>query len=138
MRAIGKLTAIRVTKEKRPGDYSDGGGLVLQVRSSEAKSWLFRYRVSERHPATGELVRDGAGKPKGRTREMGLGSASVVTLDQARERALECRRLRERGIDPIEDREQAKRQAEIEKAKAITFKQAAEAYIAAHKAESPD
>ena|ERR1700730_9296514 len=44
---IGKrLTALKVEKEKKPGLYSDGLGLYLQVRSGGAKSWIFRYRTN--------------------------------------------------------------------------------------------
>jgi integrase len=134
MRMIGKLKALNVAREKRPGMYGDGGGLWLQVKSAGAKSWLYRYRVAERDPTTGDLVHDPAGKVLGRTREMGLGSTAVVTLEAARERALECRRLREQGIDPIEARHNAQRQAVLAKVKAMTFRQCAEAYIAAHRA----
>jgi len=134
MRTIGRLKELNIRREKRPGLYGDGGGLYLQVTSASSKSWIFRYRVSEREAATGELVRDAAGKPRGRTREMGLGSFDIVTLGEARERALECRRFRERGVDPLEAREEAKCQAALDKAKALTFRQCAEAYIASHRA----
>jgi hypothetical protein len=63
---IGKLKALTVAREKRPGMYGDGGGLWLQVTGAGAKSWIFRYTVSPRDPATGELVRDPAtGKVRG-------------------------------------------------------------------------
>jgi integrase len=135
MRTIGKLKALNVAREKRPGMYGDGGGLWLQVTSAGARSWVFRYRVAEHDPATGEFLRHPAtGKVLGRAREMGLGSAAVVTLDAARERAVECRRMREQGIDPIGARQDARRQASLDKAKSVTFKDAAAAYMAAHRA----
>ena len=60
--------------------------------------------------ATGALVRDPVtDKVKGRSREMGLGSFATVSLAEARDRALECRKLREKEIDPIEAREAARR-----------------------------
>jgi hypothetical protein len=31
MPVIGKLTALKVAREKRPGLYGDGGGLYLQI-----------------------------------------------------------------------------------------------------------
>jgi Arm DNA-binding domain len=105
MRPIGKLKALTVAREKRRGMYGDGGGLYLQVTGAGARSWIFKYWVPERDAGTGELVRDPAtGKVRGATREMGLGSYHVVTLEDARNRALECRQLRERGLDPIEAR----------------------------------
>jgi len=65
---------------------------------------------------------------------MGLGSVSVFSLAEARERALAARKLVAEGIDPIESR-RAQRQAKaLEAAKAMTFRQASEAYIGAHKA----
>jgi integrase len=115
-RAIGKLTALAVDRAKRRGYYGDGGGLFLQVSASGAKSWVFRF------------------KEFGRLREMGLGPTHTVSLAEARQKALECRRLRLDGRDPIETRKAARRQARLDTAKAMTFKQCAEGYIAAHKA----
>jgi Arm DNA-binding domain len=64
----GKLKALDVAREKRPGTYGDGGGLSLQVTASGAKSWIFRYWLADRDPATGLLVRDPVtGKVKGRS-----------------------------------------------------------------------
>jgi integrase len=130
----GKLKALNVAREKRAGTYGDGGGLYLQVTASGAKSWIFRYWLADRDHATGLLVRDPiTGKVKGRSREMGLGSFATVSLAEARDRALECRKLREKEIDPIEAREAARREAAHERAKFLKFKDAAEAYIAAHR-----
>ena len=72
MGLIGKLTAVRVAREKRAGLHSDGGGLFLQVGKSASKSWIFRYWVAERDPSNGDLVIDATtGKRRGRVREMG-------------------------------------------------------------------
>ena len=131
----GKLKALNVARAKKPGMYGDGGGLYLQVTGAGAKSWVYRYWVPERDPATGELVRDPATKKgRGTSREMGLGSFTVVTLDEAREAAAEVRRLRHQSIDPIEARREAKQTKAIEKAKALKFRDAAATYIAAHRA----
>ena len=109
-------------------------GFICRSPAGGAKSWIFRYWVAERDAATGALVRDPAtGKVKGRSREMGLGSFATVSLAEARDRALECRKLREKEIDPIEAREAARREAALERAKFLKFKDAAEAYIAAHR-----
>ncbi|HYB10745.1 MAG TPA: Arm DNA-binding domain-containing protein, partial [Alphaproteobacteria bacterium] len=113
---IDRLSALKVERTKKPGMYADGAGLWLRVLSSGAKSWIFRFMMN------------------GRAREMGLGSANEVTLADARERAIECRRLRARGIDPIENRRGERQAAALEAAKAITFKECAEKYIASHKA----
>lgn len=133
MSIIGKLKALNVAREKRPGLYGDGGGLYLQVTNGGTKSWIFRYWIPERDPATGELVHDLAtNKGKGRTREMGLGSYITVSLAEARDRALECRKLREKGIDPIDAREAARRQAALERVRSLKFRDAATAYMASH------
>jgi integrase len=134
MALIGKLKAVQVAREKRPGLYGDGGGLYLQVTESGSKSWIFRYWIAKRDPVTGSLLRDPTtNKVKGRAREMGLGSLITVSLAEARDRALECRKLREKEIDPIEAREAARQQAALERAKSLKFKDAAAAYIAAHR-----
>ena len=85
-RAIGKLTTIQVRQAKARGLYGDGGGLFLQISASGAKSWVFRY------------------KQAGRLRVMGLGPIHTVSLAEAREKALACRKARLDGIDPIEQR----------------------------------
>ena len=41
-RTTGRLTALKVTRAKRPGMYPDGGGLYLQVtpsRTTEPFTW---------------------------------------------------------------------------------------------------
>jgi Arm DNA-binding domain len=134
MAIVGKLTALKVERENRPGVYSDGGGLYLQITTRGSKSWLFRFWVAARDPTTGEIVRDPTPKKlKGRVREMGLGSCITVSLTEARDRALECRKLRENGIDPIDAREAARRQAALERGKSVKFKDAAATYMATHR-----
>jgi integrase len=101
--------------------YADGGGLYLQVtltaRDGEpAKSWIYRYML------------------RGKAREMGLGSLNAISLQQARGKALDCRRLRQEGIDPIDARRAAREQTVLEAAKAITFKSAAADYVKRHRA----
>jgi integrase len=115
-RVIGKLTALKVSRASKPGMYGDGGGLYLQVTGTGAKSWIYRYML------------------RGREREMGLGSLSAVGLGDARAKATECRSLRQAGVDPIEARKSARDQARLDAAKALTFKDAAVAYIDAHRA----
>jgi integrase len=135
MTVIGKLSALKVAREKRPGIYGDGGGLYLQVTEQGSKSWIFRFWLAERDAKTGAVVRDTrTNKVRGRGREMGLGSCITVSLAEARDRALECRKLRERDIDPIDAREAAKRQAALERAKSLKFREAAATYMAAHRA----
>jgi hypothetical protein len=63
---------------------------------------------------------------------MGLGSADDVGLSDAREKAAECRKLRQAGIDPIEHRKARQAQAALEAAKSMSFDECRDAYIKAH------
>src|SRR5262249_44503778 len=64
---------------------------------------------------------------------MGLGSATDVSLQEARERAAAARKLHKDGTDPIEAREVARIEKRLEAAKLMTFDQCAETYFNAHK-----
>jgi integrase len=110
------LTARRVQTETTPGSHGDGGGLYLQIAPGGSKSWVFRYQRS------------------GRRRELGLGGVAAVSLAEARELATDARRMLARGRDPIEAKRTERAKADIAAATAITFQQAAERYIQAHKA----
>ncbi|WP_238314002.1 tyrosine-type recombinase/integrase [Methylobacterium crusticola] len=113
--ARNKLTAMGVAKLKTPGMYNDGNGLWLQV-TARGKSWTFRFTLN------------------GRVREMGLGSASIYSLADARARAIECRKMVHEGVDPIEVRRERRQEALLASAKSVTFQACAEAYIKAHQA----
>jgi Arm DNA-binding domain len=106
-------------KHAKPGMHCDGGGLYLQAVVGAGgvvrKSWLFRFAEN------------------GRERQMGLGSLDSVSLAQARDKAAECRRLRQEGIDPIEARNSQRASMAAETAKTMTFDQCAAGYIAAHR-----
>jgi len=115
-RSIGKLTALKVDRAKQPGMYGDGGGLYLRITQDGTKNWVFRYMLD------------------GRPRWMGMGPLAIYGLQEARAKALDARRLRHEGIDPIEARKGERLRARLDAAKAITFKECAEAYIKAHRA----
>jgi integrase len=119
-RDIGKLTAVAVKNATRRGLYGDGGGLYLQVSPAGTKSWLFIYKIGNKR------------------RDMGLGPIYTVTLAEARQKALECRKLRLDGLDPLDARNAARQagqtQARLDTARSMTFQACAEAYIAANKA----
>jgi integrase len=120
MRDSNRLTAIAVSKATKPGLYHDGHGLYLKVARSRAKSWIFRFMQTRR------------------ARKMGLGPTHTITLAEARELALQARKLLQAGVDPIEARIETRKAARIKSqldaAKALTFNQSAEAYISAHRA----
>lgn len=128
-RTLNRLTDRKI-KTARAGMYADGGGLWLQVSGDDKslnRSWIFRF-------ATGEAIIGKNGKRRSRERQMGLGSLDTVTLAEARERATECRKMRERGVDPIEAKRVERGVQAVAAAKALTFDQCCEAYIAAHRA----
>ena len=135
MLIIGKLTAMKVAREQRPGMRSDGGGLYLCVARGGTKSWIIRFWVPERAQRRRARDRSGGQEAFGAHREMGLGCALLVIGGSAG-RALECRKLREKEIDPIDAREAARRQAALERVKALKSKDAAAAYLAAHRVAS--
>jgi Arm DNA-binding domain len=85
-RAMGRLTALKVDKAKKPGMYADGGGLYLRVTPEGARNWVLRYMLDRR------------------PRWMGLGPLALYGLQDARAKALDARRKRHEGIDPIEAR----------------------------------
>jgi integrase len=65
---------------------------------------------------------------------MGLGPIALFGLHEARGRALDARRLRHEGVDPIDARRAARVRERLEAAKAISFTHCSEAYIKAHRA----
>src|SRR6267378_588141 len=81
----GSLTARKVATAK-PGKYSDGGNLYLIVSPSGSRKWVLRFTW------------------RGSAKEMGLGSATTVSLADAREKASAARRKLAQGVNPIEDR----------------------------------
>jgi integrase len=114
--AANRLTALKVEKLKKPGMYADGGGLYLRVTPEGTKNWVYRFMLN------------------GRPRWMGLGPLALYGLQEARGKALDARRLRHEGVDPIDTRRADRLRERLEAAKAMTFKQCAEAYIASHRA----
>ena len=78
-----KLTVQFVRNAKTSGKYFDGNGLFLLVKPSGTKSWVQRIMIN------------------GKRREIGLGSADLVSLADARSEALENRRLAQAGQDPL-------------------------------------
>ena len=114
--ATNKLTAIKIEKAREPGMYGDGGGLYLRVSPGGTKNWVFRYMLDR--------------KPHW----MGLGPYPLFGLVEARAKAVDARRLRYEGIDPIGQRRSVRASQRLEDAKSITFRECAEAYIKAHKA----
>lgn len=85
-----RLTALKVKKANVKGRYPDGNCLYLVVGDSGAKHWLLRIVV------------------RGKRRDMGLGSASLVDLEEARDLARRYRKIAREGGDPIQERQRGR------------------------------
>lgn len=84
------LTAAFVRSVSNAGKHFDGNGLYLFVKPNGAKQWIQRITI------------------RGKRTEMGLGSAMLVTLAEAREVALDNRKLARAGGDPLKAKREAK------------------------------
>ena len=86
----GKRQYYKLTDRKchraGPGWHGDGLGLYLDVRPSGSRAFVQRIVIN------------------GRRRDIGLGAFPGTSLDAAREKAIDNRRLRDKGIDPVAHR----------------------------------
>lgn len=98
-RVLNRLTD-RALRNLGAGFHADGGGLYLNVLPSGARSWILRTLVH------------------GKRRDMGLGGWPVISLAEARDKALAYRKVARNGGDPIAERDR-------EKASSLTFEAAA-------------
>jgi integrase len=87
---MGKLTAKKVQGRLQPGMHNDGAGLYLRVSKTGGKSWILRCRVH------------------GVKRDIGLGGVAMVSLADARTKAVEMRTVARTGGDPLAERSRAK------------------------------
>ncbi len=85
----GKLTK-NLVRALGAGRHGDGNGLYLVVDPSGARRWIVRVTVKGQRNREGKPLRT----------DFGLGGADIVTLTQARDRALEYRRMAKQGINP--------------------------------------
>jgi len=122
-RIVGRLNSRKVFNAKPPRGKDravipDGGNLYLQLVAGKeghtARSWVFKY----------ELV--------GVRHEMGLGPLHTVSLVEARNQARDLRQQLLAGVDPLEARQKARKALLAERARSVTFKQAAEMYLDLH------
>ena len=107
------LTALAVARLTSPGRYRVGGvdGLMLYVRSPEARFWVLRVQAH------------------GKRRDIGLGSFSAVSLAQAREAARDMQEAIRNGGDPVADRRQERAAAVPVVVELPTFRKVAEQFI---------
>jgi integrase len=85
----GKLTK-KLVENLGAGRHGDGSGLYLVVDPSGARRWIVRVTVKGQKNRKGAPLRT----------DFGLGGADIITLNQARERALEYRRMAKTGLNP--------------------------------------
>lgn len=97
---------MEVKSIKRCGRYRAGDTLYLVVSATGRRSWIQRVLID------------------GKRHDIGLGGYPIVTLAEAREAALENRRLIRRGGNPLADRKRARMP---------TFHEAAERYHSSRK-----
>jgi integrase len=103
-------------RARKPGRTRVAPNLFCRIAVGGTAAWVMRYRLD------------------GRSRQMGFGSCTLITLNEAREMAHEARRLLAKGIDPLAERKAKKAQRKLDAAKAVTFQACAEAYIGAQRA----
>ena len=77
------LSATAVKNFRNPGKYYDQHGLFLRIEPTGSRRWVQRVSVA------------------GRQREIGLGSADLVSLAEARELAVSNIKLAKAGRDPL-------------------------------------
>lgn len=68
--------------------HNDGHGLYLQITPPDGRSWILRTKVH------------------GKTKHIGLGSAHLVSLAEAREESQRLRKIARSGGDPLAERKQ--------------------------------
>jgi integrase len=86
-----------------PGRHTDGGGLYLNVSDAGARRWVLRITV------------------RGKRRDFGLGSAMLISLADARERAHEYRLIAAKGGDPSSTIHQSRKKTLSFEAAAIEY-----------------
>src|SRR3546814_5531813 len=98
-----RLSVSAVKSATRPGRFSDGDGLYLVVQPGGSKSWVCRVQKA------------------GNRRDFGLGSASKVSLADARERAREIRSQVAIGLDPLFERRSEEHTSELQSLMRISY-----------------
>ncbi len=94
----------------KPYKLTDSDGLYLQVQPTGSRLWRLAYRFL------------------GKQRTLAIGSYPEISLQEARARRIEARRLLAQGIDPSEHKQQQLKAAKL--AAASTFAAVAEEYLA--------
>lgn len=111
---VKPLSAIEVKRLSKPGMHAVGTvpGLALSISTTGTKSWVFRTTYGEER------------------RKMGLGSYPSVPLSEAIQKARDINASIDKGIDPINAKKVNKSRLIAEQAKAKTFEQCANMFLA--------
>ncbi len=106
-------TACKNAKPKeKPYKMTDGAGMFLQVMPNGSKYWRLKYRFG------------------GKEKNLALGVYPETTLQMAREKRLEARRLVSEGLDPSLEKRKRKQQLALDASN--TFKVIAEEWVKHH------
>lgn len=112
-----ELSALAVSRLRGDGRYAVGGADGLHLRIvGDSRAWVLRIKVQDRRS------------------DIGLGPYPEIGIADAREAARDYRKKVRGGIDPLHEKQLARAEARVERAKLKTFKECAKAYIEAHKA----
>lgn len=108
------MGALAVKRLAEPGEYTVGGvvGLRLRIYDKGYKYWLLRATIA------------------GKVREIGIGPYPEVTLAKARDVASDMRLQIRDGIDPLAERQAARDTLAAATAKALTFSDCTDRYLA--------
>lgn len=111
-----ELSAIEVKRLTMAGMHFVGGapGLILQVSSTTARSWILRTRID------------------GKRKHIGLGSYPTISLADARTAARTLLNETQKGVNPLETKKAERSKRQAAEAKTKTFRQCAEAYLERH------
>ena len=116
-RRAATLSVRQIEQFRKPGFWAVGpSNLYLKIGTNGGRSWVFRYFHNDRR------------------RDMGLGGVDLVTLAEARDRVIDLRRGLLAGVDPLTDRQAKRSASRLVEARSMTFRQCADAYIAAKRA----
>lgn len=117
---VREMSAIEVKRLVEPGFHAVGGvpGLHLRINDGEGRSWILRSTVN------------------GKRRDIGLGGFPDVSLALAREAARGTREQIRSGVDPVEERKEARRQLVREQKNGITMAETIEQYLTSGKLDA--
>jgi integrase len=111
---LSRLEIVKAKPQAKPYLLSDGGRLFLLVQPDGAKLWRWKYEFA------------------GKNKTMALGAWPEVTEKEARTGHADGRELLRKGIDPMQQRREAKLHAKFHAA--ATFESIAKAWIEGKKA----